>query len=54
MGPVTIKSLAYTRLISSALLPHYYDAGPGGKAAAACLTPLRKAFWVSGRLLWVA
>eukprot|EP00198_Chlamydomonas_reinhardtii_P008884 XP_001698221.1 predicted protein [Chlamydomonas reinhardtii] len=46
VGPVTIKSLAYTRLISSALLPYYYDAGPGGKAAAACLTPLRKAFWI--------
>lgn len=44
---MSLKSLAYTRLISSALLPHYYAAGPGGRAAAAVLTPLRKAFWVT-------
>ncbi|KXZ45523.1 hypothetical protein GPECTOR_53g109 [Gonium pectorale] len=46
VGPVSLKLLAYTRLLSIALLPAYYDAGPGGRFAAALLTPLRKAFWV--------
>ncbi|GFR53165.1 hypothetical protein Agub_g15888, partial [Astrephomene gubernaculifera] len=46
VGPVSLKSLAYCRLTSAALLPAYYSCGPTGRCAAACLTPLRKAFWV--------
>ncbi|KAG2486825.1 hypothetical protein HYH03_014508 [Edaphochlamys debaryana] len=45
VGPVSITSLAHTRLASTALLPAFYDAGPGARAAAALLTPVRKAFW---------
>ncbi|GIL48110.1 hypothetical protein Vafri_4805, partial [Volvox africanus] len=47
VGPVSMKTLAYTRLMSSALLPNYYDAGLCARAVTKCLTPLRKAFWVT-------
>ncbi|GIL74872.1 hypothetical protein Vretimale_2450 [Volvox reticuliferus] len=45
VGRVSMKKLAYTRLMPSVLLPNYYDTGICGRAANTCLTPLRKAFW---------